>query len=315
MAKKTLISIAVPTYNRESAITQNIPVISDLLSSYNADVFISDNCSTDNTWPALKRIVRDYKNITMFRQKNNIGDKNFEFVLKNSSGKYVWLLADRTIPRADNFSELYKSLSYEKYDCVIVNDGSSRVSDISSREYNNPVKLLEDIGWHMTQISSIILSRKFINAINFERFSNTNFMHTAGIFEQLAKNSASILWLNKPLFENKFKNIQSGWRSNVFDVFFDSWANSIMSLPPYYSIESKLVCIKNHGVKSGLFTLKGFIEFRKDKIFNISIFKKYKSIIHLFTNVPKFILFILALTPTFPIKIEILLYKKMFKKS
>jgi glycosyltransferase involved in cell wall biosynthesis len=90
-----LVSIGLPTYNRPEGLEKTIQYL--LNQDYkNIDIFISDNCSTDNR---VKIIVQKYSNIDSrvkyFIQNKNIEiEPNFNFVFHNAKGKYFMWLAD-----------------------------------------------------------------------------------------------------------------------------------------------------------------------------------------------------------------------------
>jgi len=89
-----LISIGIPTYNR------NIGILRTLTSIWqqqypNLEILISDNCSLDNTQEIIQGLSEKHPEIKIFRQQSNIGMiPNFEFVLKKSSGIYFMWVAD-----------------------------------------------------------------------------------------------------------------------------------------------------------------------------------------------------------------------------
>jgi glycosyltransferase involved in cell wall biosynthesis len=89
-----LVSIGVPTYNRNVGIKKTLDsVLSQQYS--NLEIIISDNHSTDNTQEIIESVKKDHPEIKYWRQKVNIGMvPNFEFVLRKASGKYFMWVAD-----------------------------------------------------------------------------------------------------------------------------------------------------------------------------------------------------------------------------
>ena len=93
-----LVSIGVPTYNR------NIGILKTLESIWqqkypNLEIIISDNCSTDNTAEVIESIVKEHPEIKTYRQASNVGMiPNFEFVRRKATGKYfMWVADDDTL--------------------------------------------------------------------------------------------------------------------------------------------------------------------------------------------------------------------------
>ncbi len=93
--KQPLLSICIPTYNRayylEDAL---INITSNHAFNSNVEIIISDNASTDNTQEIGEKYSQLYKNISYYRNSENIRDKNFILALKRSTGKYARLFND-----------------------------------------------------------------------------------------------------------------------------------------------------------------------------------------------------------------------------
>lgn len=91
-----LVSICIPTYNRESYIIDAVRC--SLNQTYkNIEVIVSDNKSQDGTVEMLKEI-KDSR-LKIYVQKDNIGMvRNWNFCLDKARGKYIKILAsDDTI--------------------------------------------------------------------------------------------------------------------------------------------------------------------------------------------------------------------------
>ena len=114
-----LVSIGIPTYNRGKGISRTLASI--CAQRYpNLEVIISDNCSTDDTPEVIQKICNDHPEIKYYRQTVNIGMiSNFEFVLRNATGKYfMWVADDDAIE--ENVLEKYVSFleSHHEYSLV-----------------------------------------------------------------------------------------------------------------------------------------------------------------------------------------------------
>jgi glycosyltransferase involved in cell wall biosynthesis len=305
MTKKsnTLLSICIPTYNRASLLTANVLEIIEQVREFNFPIYIADNCSTDNTTEAVGQLGKQYDQIFYYRHEENIFDLNCPFVLRKSDADYCWLLSDK-VRLADGSIKTIVALLDEKYDAIAVNDNLNKVKGLATKLYQNPVLLLEELGWHLTQVGCLIVSKKIINNANYEKYQNTNFMQTAGLFEALTIHDTRVLWYNEPIIKRAHPDTYTNyWLNSVFPVFFDSWASAIMCLPSIYPVSSKLVCIKSHGVKTGLFSIKSFFLYRSLGLFNFRVYIKYRNMFPLFTNVHWLVLFFIANFPALPIRL------------
>lgn len=92
--KYPLVSIGIPTYNRNGGIVKTLESI--WRQQYpNIEIIISDNHSTDNTKEIIEELIKKHPEIKFFRQERNIGMvPNFEFVLRQATGKYFMWVAD-----------------------------------------------------------------------------------------------------------------------------------------------------------------------------------------------------------------------------
>jgi abequosyltransferase len=110
MESQTLISIAIPTYNRGKFLRKTLdrimPQISELEGR--AEVCISNNGSTDNTESMVREFSEKYPNIIRYsKNEKNLGiDRNIFKVLEMSEGKFVWLMGDDDLVVEDGFKKV-----------------------------------------------------------------------------------------------------------------------------------------------------------------------------------------------------------------
>lgn len=90
-----MVSIGLLCYNDEFYIQT---AVSDLLKQdhSNIELIISDDCSSDGSRNILSDLNKKYPSLKVFLQSQNLGmQKNYEFVLKQSQGKYfMWASSD-----------------------------------------------------------------------------------------------------------------------------------------------------------------------------------------------------------------------------
>ena len=92
MNRNPLVSIIIPTYNREKTISRAI--LSALNQTYkNIEIIVIDNCSTDNSNNIISQISLNSEKIKYFQNSFNIGPvKNWIECIKKSSGEYIKFL-------------------------------------------------------------------------------------------------------------------------------------------------------------------------------------------------------------------------------
>lgn len=244
---KPLLSICIPTYNRASFLEIILEKIGEACKEHDVQVYISDNASTDNTEEVAKQYLARYDFFHYHRHQTNIGpDDNFEYVLKMPTSKYRWLMADASY--VENIDQVVADLSQKEYDAYILNAQEYRARYLPKdrQVYDNSIKLMEDIGWHLTWISCMIYNKNLVNSLNFERYKKSSFNQTALIFETTANRPCLIEFNPHMVVKAVPTQKESAWHYHVFDVFYRQWYMFIMSLPLYYPYESKMKCIKDN---------------------------------------------------------------------
>lgn len=115
---KPLLSICIPTYNRDIYLKKSIEsliVSSDFLNK-RIEIVVSDNLSTDNTQSICKAFEEKYDNFHYYRNEQNIYDENFPKVLSYAKGTYRKLSNDSHIYEKDAVRKICAII--EKYEFV-----------------------------------------------------------------------------------------------------------------------------------------------------------------------------------------------------
>ncbi|MBD6616527.1 glycosyltransferase family 2 protein [Komarekiella sp. 'clone 1'] len=94
-----LLTLAIPTYNRANLLDKQLAWLAQAIKGFESDceIFISDNCSTDNTQEIIKKWQLIIDNVIFKSNKNNknIGVMgNIACCLKATTTKYVWTIGD-----------------------------------------------------------------------------------------------------------------------------------------------------------------------------------------------------------------------------
>ena len=131
-----LLSIVIPTWNREKECLRLLESLKPLGSSENYEVIINDNHSSDQTVSVVKNYINSFslhKNINVFENSFNIGPAlNWLNAVKRSTGKYVLLLfSDDMLKFSPSFDseEFFDELNKLAFaDVSLIRLGSSIVS-------------------------------------------------------------------------------------------------------------------------------------------------------------------------------------------
>ena len=123
-----MISIAMPTYNGEKYLAEQIDSILNQ-SIVDFELVISDDCSTDGTWLILEQYAQRDNRIRIFRNDKNLGYiKNYEKVLSLTNGEYIAMSDQDDVWSIDHLEILYNNLGTKVLCCgnvsLVREDGS-----------------------------------------------------------------------------------------------------------------------------------------------------------------------------------------------
>lgn len=95
-----LLSIYIPTYNREQYIKNQLGFLLNEMKSADweaVEIIVNDNCSTDNTQKIVEEMIVDTP-IRYHRNERNIGIAGNAYKASEmTSGKYIWVVSDDDI--------------------------------------------------------------------------------------------------------------------------------------------------------------------------------------------------------------------------
>jgi glycosyltransferase involved in cell wall biosynthesis len=94
-----LLTLAIPTFNRAESLDRQLAWIAQAIKGFESDceIFVSDNCSTDNTQDVINKWQAILSDIPFTNNKNskNIGLKeNVACCINSAKTKYVWTVGD-----------------------------------------------------------------------------------------------------------------------------------------------------------------------------------------------------------------------------
>lgn len=274
----TVLSIAIPTYNRASFLDSTLAYHVPLLARFSVPIIIRDNCSNDSTNAVVAKWQQNYPFIQYMQNESNVGpDKNFELALKDAKSDYVWLLGDTYLINEEQVEHIIEQAAKNSPDFFVFNTGG-RVNGLPSCSYTDCNHLLVDLVWHMTCMAALVYKTSNLNKLQFARYDNTNFLQLGIILEFIAFVPFKLHWIADLSVQGLvIPGLQKvSWVQQAFDIWVERWANFVCSLPAVYKIENKLKAIKDHGKKSGLFTLKGLLILRSRRVFTLKAYLKHR---------------------------------------
>ena len=171
---KPLLSICIPIYNRAFFLDQTLGVFLQEKELFNNDVqlFISDNCSTEDLWLICKKYQDLGLNLQYHRNDENIGmDGNFTICFNKAIGKYVLLLGSDDIPLPGFVKMIVGFLSEDDYGLVHLKIHKNNNAVLT--KYQDHDSFMKDVNYWITFISANVVSSKYVKDIEWARFEKS----------------------------------------------------------------------------------------------------------------------------------------------
>lgn len=228
---KELISVVIPTYNREKIIKKCITSV--LNQSYsNIEVIVVDDCSEDNTIEIIKTIKDD--RIKVYKLDRNSGAcaaRNFG--INKSKGKYIAFQDSDDIWLENKLEQQYKYLLDKKVDMVFC--GMNRYNDKDSKKQFFPSfgfdedknHLYQELYENRVSTQCILIKKEVAEKIKFDesikRYQDWDYAIRISMKYKMC-------FLNEPLVESEIqensisKNVS---RKNALTVIYNKYKNLI----------------------------------------------------------------------------------------
>ncbi len=281
MKSELLLTICIPTYNREKVLAVTLKDLTDKIAKLPVEIVVCDNGSTDNTGSLVKSYLLTHK-VSYYKQPSNRGfDFNLFTAIERARGKYCWLAGDALLIDPERLTSIVNYLGANSPMGYIMNI-SSRVKQLNDSLYRDANHLLRDLGWHCTQMPAIIIQKELGPTVCNTRYLNTNFIHFGILFESLGKlPEIEVYWDHLDPVRKLPENLkQSSWYpQRAWQVFMKDWCELVFSLPPSYTLENKLTCIQQHNRQTGIFSLKSVFLQKIAGAYSHKIYKQHKSYI------------------------------------
>ena len=309
MKGMSTLTISVITRNRSQFLKKGLFEMFEGIKENHLILNIFDNSSeTDReTYKIYEELKKQYEKVFYYGTNKELSypencKRAFE---KFNDSDYSLIIGDSNYISKENLEDILNILKTKRYDILVLNSG--RVKDIkTNKEYIDKQEFFEELTWHCTLIGSTIYKKEFLElATNrgiYKKYTGNDFFQLGILLEGLyyKENCKAFFIQKKSLIPVKIPK-ESYWRKNTFKTFGEDWREFIEMLPQ--DLKNKEEVIKSHGIKSGLFSIKGFIYLREKNYFNLNFLKEEKKIILKLTNIPYIYLLIICLIPINVLKI------------
>ncbi len=218
-----LLTIAIPTYNRAPFLKECISKILTQIRGYEdrIELLVSDNCSTDETENIVQGFISDGAPIRYNRNETNLGmDGNFVYCFEHATGEYVWILGDDDYLVEGAITKLMGILQGGDYGLVhlkIHEEGASH--DVIT----DKTKLMDDISYWITYISSNIVRTKYVSTVDFSKYMGTYFVLLPVYLNAVVGEPENVIVRYRTIDGGKDTRRSGGY--NFFQVFIKNYLN------------------------------------------------------------------------------------------
>jgi glycosyltransferase involved in cell wall biosynthesis len=312
-----IITFGIPVYNNAAMLDDTLSYLYNEFGMDDFQLLISDNCSTDNTVQVIQKYASGHKNLHYFVQEKNAGtDMNCYFLQQQCKTRYFMHLADYIRPYRKQFLEVISMLQAGDYDAVIIEDGT-RLKFMDSKLYTDKNEALADLFWHMTHMSVTIYSSEIFKSKipDYLVKHGFEFFSIVRIFNYLAeKESCKVYWHSEQCMYIPPRKKVSAWHGRFMYVWVEQYVETILALPMVYSLESKLLALKEFYEGSIILQLVTFAKYIKEKDMTSKQIYKYRKHIPYISKFDWRFLYFLSLMPK-PFTVLFYIFTWVLKKG
>jgi hypothetical protein len=188
---------------------------------------------------------------------------------------FLWLLGDDDYIKIGAIEQIVNDIkNHHDIDMIVVNGGDSlknlRVNNVKNEIFADKNKIMNVLGAHMTWISCLIFSKKFLGKCHFSDYIHNEFPHLWWILANLTDNT-ELYWENTWCISSFGGGHQM---ADFFKVFFVDWYEVVYSTKGYENEVKKKCYIA--GVDYAL-TWKECLKLRAKGILSKHTWKKYSA--------------------------------------
>lgn len=182
---------AIPTWNRakklEICVREIAKQIIELGKQDQIGIFVSDNCSEDDTPKVLARLKREYPFLDYQRLNKHVDTANSgEASGRGAQGEYLWLFGDDDILLKDGLRIVWHILETKKPTLIHAGNGwlkphSYKIYEGTVLEFCNKMGFNQFIGWATSVIVSKEKYLEMVDCPDYEQFKKASFSHVLGL--------------------------------------------------------------------------------------------------------------------------------------
>lgn len=223
--KQPLLSICIPTWNRAKFLRLSFDSFLEQVCGIDRqeiELFVSDNCSDDETPLVVEEFIKKGLPITYNRNEENIGAAgNFVKCMQWASGKYIYLLGDDDILEDGALIYLLNAIRNNDYGLIHIHEFKNLSEELNA--YANPEVFLKQISYWITFMSGSIFRKDIVAQIDPSKYVGTHLLQMP-FYITSALSKKDNLIINKGLLKAGLDSGNNGGY-NFYEVFVKNYLN------------------------------------------------------------------------------------------
>ncbi len=279
MIPNTLLSIAIPTYNRSDMLRENLITMLPQLIKHRIPLYISDDSSDECTRIMAEELRTEHPLLVYRKNEARLGhDANFFATLAMPDTEYVWYLGDSRYFAPGALDEVMAALVRFNPDFCFLNTSlSGGGTRLIEGDTLHPFLL--DRTWYLTLSGATIYGRTSRKSYSLQAPKSRltdwkNFPQLGLILETCSQSHQRLLWLEPTMLKaNQQKS--SYWLKSAFSVFVKDWSKLIRSFPVLFNEMEQNRILRSHSINSGLFGFISLIHLRAIGALTVEELERY----------------------------------------
>lgn len=272
---KKLLTVAIPTYNRDKYLYSCLSCIYESFSRLNEldrnsiEIIVSDNSENNDSLEVVR--LKEFSKLRIIYIKNikNIGsDQNLANSYIKSNSTYSMLIGDDDYVEKCFFKEILPILRENIYNVIFFKYYGHTYSSLEKSPkikdrnviFNNPEDALFDRNISITFISGMILRRDCLNEVEINNGVGTNLVQVNACFRLLGMKNAKSILINKFLV-GAVRNNSGGY--NPVEIFLNKFFSILKDFNNFGMTSQKLKKLKNKILYT--FYTRNFAQYMKKK--------------------------------------------------
>ncbi len=242
MANKMLLSICIPTYNRSRHLKTTIESIIQQPEFLNGkvEIVICDNASTDDTSIVVGEFSRRYSNISYYRNKCNIRDKNYPMVLSKGHGMLRKLHNDTLKLEPGSLSFMCDTIEKYERDRPLIFFGNGNIEDTNNNKLLSFKQFVVQTSYWITWIGAFTIWEDDCKDLEFDTDGCDLLLWQVKKSYELGFKKDECVILNKP-----FAQIQSVYKKDIsYGIYKIFYTNYLGLLKPY--VEKNIISKRDY---------------------------------------------------------------------